>query len=256
MTAASASRDIAAGSHGGTEALKWLALALMTVDHVGQFLVGLDSPVGVALFMLGRLAFPLFAWVMAVRLVENPARVGGYLRRLVPMAVISQPVYAFLLDGVVPAGASWTAAGDYLASCFLDTRPNIMFVLAAGALIALPATVPGPGFRVRHVLAVVAGIWGAVLLDMTLAWALLVGLMAYAAHAGLGRRAAIVAATPIVANYMVIPLAFPAAVGLPLLLLAAGRCGRWVVPRLPGWLFYAYYPAHLGVIAALIPAVQ
>ena len=49
-------------SNGTAEALKWRALAAMTVDHVNTFLTGRAHP---ALFAIGRIAFPIFALVLA-----------------------------------------------------------------------------------------------------------------------------------------------------------------------------------------------
>ena len=65
--------------------LKLVAIATMVVDHVGAFFFP-----GVGwLRVVGRLSFPLFAW-----LVANGARhtgdMGGYLRRLFVFAVVAQ----------------------------------------------------------------------------------------------------------------------------------------------------------------------
>lgn len=65
-------------ANGTLEAMKWLALVLMTLDHVNTYLLGLSMPV---LFTLGRIAMPLFVFVLAVNLARPGALAGGVLRR-------------------------------------------------------------------------------------------------------------------------------------------------------------------------------
>ncbi len=49
---------------GTLEGLKWLGLLLMTVDHVNKYLLHDAIP---ALFAAGRLAVPLFSFVLAYK---------------------------------------------------------------------------------------------------------------------------------------------------------------------------------------------
>ena len=48
-------------SSGSLEALKWLSLLLMTLDHVNKHLLHASVP---ELFAAGRLALPLFGFVL------------------------------------------------------------------------------------------------------------------------------------------------------------------------------------------------
>ncbi|MBK7549911.1 MAG: hypothetical protein IPI20_19875 [Rhodoferax sp.] len=57
--------------NGTLEALKWLALVLMTGDHVNKYVLADSLP---GLFELGRLAMPLFMFVLAY----NLARPGAF----------------------------------------------------------------------------------------------------------------------------------------------------------------------------------
>jgi len=58
-------------SDGQLEALKWIALASMFLDHFGRHLLGWGQDTWV--FALGRIAFPLFALVLALNLRQPEA---------------------------------------------------------------------------------------------------------------------------------------------------------------------------------------
>ena len=59
---------------GTLEALKWLALVLMALDHTNKFLFKEKLPV---LFEMGRLAMPTFAFVLAYNLTRPGAFAAG-----------------------------------------------------------------------------------------------------------------------------------------------------------------------------------
>lgn len=84
-------------SSGTIEALKWLAVVLMTVDHVNRYL--LHGTVG-SMYALGRLAMPIFAFVLAYSLAQPESYANGVhlrvLRRLTAFAVISCVPYIAL----------------------------------------------------------------------------------------------------------------------------------------------------------------
>ena len=73
--------------------LKVLALALMLIDHLGASLLT-DLP---ELRVLGRMAFPLYAWCLVVGSVKtaSPLRYGLCLLGL---ALLSQPLYMMALN--------------------------------------------------------------------------------------------------------------------------------------------------------------
>ena len=65
-------------SSGSLEALKWLALLLMTLDHVNKYLLHASVP---ELFAAGRLALPQFGFVLGYNLARPGAPAsGGYSR--------------------------------------------------------------------------------------------------------------------------------------------------------------------------------
>ena len=82
---------------GSIEALKWLAVVFMTIDHINRYL--LHGAVG-SMFALGRLTMPIFAFTLAYHLAQPHAFANGMhvrvMRRLVPFAVISSIPYIAL----------------------------------------------------------------------------------------------------------------------------------------------------------------
>ncbi len=76
-----------------TSFLKVLALAFMLVDHLGAAVFTRVTE----LRIIGRMAFPLYAWCLVVGVVytRSPLR---YMLRMLVMAVISQPLYMLALN--------------------------------------------------------------------------------------------------------------------------------------------------------------
>jgi hypothetical protein len=101
---------------GTLELMKWIAVLLMTADHINLHLLGAKYPV---MFAMGRVALPMFVFVLAYNLAQLPARNSGaalrVLERLLPVAVIASLPYMELnLEAY-----GW--------------RPlNVLFTLAAG----------------------------------------------------------------------------------------------------------------------------
>lgn len=80
----------------GRELLKWIAIITMTIDHIGAVLY----PELVVLRWIGRLAFPLFAYLLMLGL-ESTRNVRTYFVRLLLFALISQIPF-FLAIGKLP----------------------------------------------------------------------------------------------------------------------------------------------------------
>ena len=97
----------------GKEWLKWLALVAMTADHVDKVLFAGNLP---ALSAFGRLAFPIFAVVLADNVSAfRPGVADRAFSRLVWAGLIVQPFYMLAFDRVLPLNTLWTlAAGIYL----------------------------------------------------------------------------------------------------------------------------------------------
>ena len=80
----------------GRELLKWIAIITMTIDHIGAVLY----PELAVLRWIGRLAFPLFAYLLMIGL-ESTRNVRKYFVRLFAFALISQIPF-FLAIGKSP----------------------------------------------------------------------------------------------------------------------------------------------------------
>ncbi|WP_313443524.1 TraX family protein [Stenotrophomonas sp.] len=84
-------------SSGGRELLKWIALVLMTGDHMLKVLGFGYVPV---VAELGRVAFPVFALVMAYNLAQPGADAATAAKRLALWGLIATPA-AYLSFGTV-----------------------------------------------------------------------------------------------------------------------------------------------------------
>ncbi|MCP1102807.1 conjugal transfer protein TraX [Aequitasia blattaphilus] len=73
--------------------LKLVGIIMMTLDHVGQ----LFFPTANWMHILGRIAFPLFAYCLVLGALYT-RNIKRYLGRLFLLALISQPLYMLLLD--------------------------------------------------------------------------------------------------------------------------------------------------------------
>jgi len=71
--------------------VKLIALASMTLDHVGIYLEG---PVSEYLRIAGRFALPLFAMTAAYQYAKGTTNKKKYIERLAVFAIVSQPFYS------------------------------------------------------------------------------------------------------------------------------------------------------------------
>ena len=81
-------------SSGSMEAIKWLGLLTMTIDHINWFFFG--TAIYPAYF-IGRLALPLFAFIFAYNLAQPDALLRGLysrvLQRLIFYGLLATPGY-------------------------------------------------------------------------------------------------------------------------------------------------------------------
>jgi hypothetical protein len=108
----------------GRELLKWIAIITMTVDHIGVILY----PEFTVLRFIGRLSFPLFAYLLILG-IENTRNIRNYFTRLFIFALISQVPF-FLALGY--------GAFDSL-NIFFTLSSGLLFIhfLKKGSLFAL-----------------------------------------------------------------------------------------------------------------------
>ncbi len=76
-----------------SDALKVIAIISMTIDHVGAILL----PQVVWLRIIGRVAFPLFAYQLAIGYLHT-RNLPRYVLRLAVWGLITQPIYMIAFD--------------------------------------------------------------------------------------------------------------------------------------------------------------
>jgi hypothetical protein len=221
------------------ELLKWLAVMLMTGDHVAKVIYGGYVP---GLSEAGRVAFPLFALVMAYNLAQPGADVAKSVRRLALWGVIAQPVHALVFGYWLPLNILLTFAAAAGCIWALERRHwALAALLCFAAPVALDYAWPG--------------VW---LVLAAWAWFKNHG---RSMHFLLGswdfRRERL---------YLVLPIWVWACMGLlclyngngwALLALPVMALGE-LSARIPraGRVFYVYYVAHLACIGLLAPILR
>lgn len=134
-----------------TGILGLIAIVCMIIDHLGAaFFVGETW-----MRVIGRIAFPLFAWGIAIG-AEHTRNIARYAWRLFILGVISQPFYMYgmnhplsklnvlatlLLGLLAVAGLkeqkTWISVCAVLAACFLDMDYGVRGVLLVVLLWAV-----------------------------------------------------------------------------------------------------------------------
>ena len=138
--ASPSARPVPAGNL-STGILKLIALVFMFIDHSGKVLFNNSGDMRI----LGRIAFPLFVWCMVVGFSRTRS-VPRYLLRILSVGLVSQPLYVLALNteghpGVLikdilsPLSSGFTLSGfgEVLNTVFL-VKPNIFLTLALGLL--------------------------------------------------------------------------------------------------------------------------
>jgi TraX protein len=217
---------------GTVEALKWLALALMTCDHINSYVLGREFE---WMSALGRLAMPLFGAVLAYNLARPDADARGrYARTLKKL----------LLFGAL-ATPPFIAGGGSLYGWW---PLNIMFLFAAAtACVWLIERGGLLGWAGAFFVFVIGGglaefSWPGLALTLALWWYWKRG----------SWPAAVVALACWVGMY-VVNANFWALAAIPVL--ATAPWWRLRVPRLR-LAFYVYYPLHIGVLWAIQRALS
>lgn len=222
------SPNYSARQHEFLEAAKWIAIISMTIDHYGKIF---DPPFYEATHITGRIAFPLFAWIIGSRLALSSELGIRYLRRLVPWAIVSQPIY-------VLAGHDWW-------------QGNILVTLALGIGVHLAVTEMSRDNRARMVAVLALLLLPSPFVDFELFGVLSVPLIASVASRNVTAGALVAGVAGVLANASVSEpfltvTDWCALLATPIALLTIRL--RIRLPRLPTQLFYAYYPLHLLVL--------
>jgi len=211
---------------GTIEALKWLALGLMTIDHVNKYLY--EGKVAL-MFALGRLTFPLFVFVLAYHLAQPGAFEHGTYQRVMARlalfgALATVPFIALgqVIGGWWPLNVMATLLAS-TACLYLHQKDGAANGAAAVALFAI-----GGAFGEFF--------WPGMLMFFA-AWQ-------HCRRPSWWTLGSWIAAT---ASLFLINQNFWALAAFPLIFLAPRVA--LPVPRIRT-LFYAYYPLHFGALWA------
>lgn len=209
---------------GTVEGLKWLALLLMTGDHVNKYLFNATLPY---LFEAGRLALPLFVFVLAYNLARP-----GTLER----GVYGRTMWRLALFGAV-ATVPFVALGGLYAGWWPF---NVMFTLL---VVTATAYLIEHGGKLHLVAAGGVFLLGGSSVEYW--WPAVAFGLAVWSYARRPSWTAALVALLACAGLWFINRNLWAMVTLPVLVLASRVDLR--LPRLC-WAFYAYYPLHLVVL--------
>ncbi|MGD0804242.1 MAG: TraX family protein [Candidatus Bathyarchaeia archaeon] len=211
----------------GRDLLKWLALATMTIDHIGLVLY----PQFLILRIIGRLAFPIFSYllVLGMESTHDPRR---YFYRMLGFAFLSQ--IPFAIANEIPIwqhlNIFFTLSLGIILIYSLE-KNNILFIIPFVASIIIPVDY---------------GIYG-------LATILFLHEMRSFKWTGVAFLVSM--------NLLLIPFASYqplALLALPIILLHInGKLNFTLLkketkyPKITRYFFYAYYPIHLLVLSLI-----
>lgn len=211
--------------------LKLLALAAMTVDHIGAYLF----PYVLWLRIIGRLAFPIFAYMIAQG-CRYTRSMGKYLGTMAVFSLVCQAVDFFargslyqsiLVTFTMSIGLIWLLQQAQRKGSVLWAVLWLMGIAAAYWICqCLPQLLPGTDFQVDY------GFIGVLIpvgvyLCKGKAWEMVV--------------LPLLLALLCMDSYYI---QWYSLLAVPLIMLYNGQRGKWNLK----WLFHIYYPAHLVVI--------
>jgi TraX protein len=212
---------------GTVEALKWLGLFLMVVDHANKYLA--NAGFGWA-FHAGRICLPLFCFVLAYNLTRVGVLESGSFKRVMNRTAIvggiATPIFIAL--GGLPFG--WLPLNIFFTFCVATLM--LLFVARRG--------------RVNMTCAVLIFLVGGLFVEYWwFALALVLACWAFCNKPGAGSFMLVIFAT---AGLYAINRNFWAFAALPIIALAPFV--SMPVPRMRN-IFYIFYPLHLAALLGL-----
>ena len=211
--------------------LKLIALLAMTIDHVGMIL----SPWSAWMRVIGRLAFPIFAFMIAEG-CRHTRSMGKYLGLMALLALGCQVVDFFatgslyqsiLVTFSMSIGLIWLLQKAEKERSFLWIALGVLGVAAAFFICqVLPELLPDTDFAVDY------GFVG-----------VLVPVAVYLGRNKLQKLIFLTAAL-VVLSCGLVAIQWYCLLAVPILALYNGQRGKLNIK----WLFYIYYPAHLAIL--------
>jgi hypothetical protein len=219
--------------------LKILALIFMTADHIGYMLL----PQLVFLRCIGRLAMPIFAWMIAegCRYTKNRVR---YFGMIFAVGLLCQIVYLVFMQSLymcVLITFSMSVLLIFAIDYVLQKKKFLSILLLCAVLagvcyvcLFLPGRLPGTDFYIDY------GICGVIL--------------PVAIYIAKTKKQKLLAAVGVLILLVLSngPIQWFALLALPLLAMYNGRRGKIKMK----YLFYIYYPLHLAAIYGISRLLQ
>lgn len=224
------------------KALKIIGLLTMTLDHVAVWLVP-PGTLNLVLRCIGRIAFPLFAFMIA----EGYRRTRDVKKYWLRLLAVSVAVEAVLAVYFLVSGDDWMWENDIFLTLFLGLSALLLAKAKSWwlRLLILPILV------LAHFLGVSYGVFGILFI-------LLFGLLPT-------RPLQLLASCIVLLAFVEVPVYALFGTGSPFANRIYGQWYEWFallafVPlflydgtrgNYSKWFFYAYYPAHLGIIVLI-----
>ncbi len=214
--------------------LKIIGLAAMTIDHVGLILL----PQYVILRIIGRLAFPIFAYMIAegCRYTRNMYRYFGLMAGCAAVCQVVDYLATGSLYQCILVTFSLSVALIGLIRNAAAKKSPAAWLAAAGAMAAVffltrvvPELLSGTDYDVDY------GFWGVML-----------PVLLYFCRTKCGKLG-MAAAVLLLVSYDIGSVQIFSLLTLPLLALYNGQRGKLRMK----YLFYIYYPAHLAALYLL-----
>lgn len=138
--------------------LKWIAIGCMLVDHIAWGFLPADSPLGFGMHLIGRITAPVMCFLLAEG-YHHTRDIRRYALRLALFALLSWPAFSFFETGVLfppllNFGMIWTLLLGLLAllSCDRDWDP-VEKLLAVLVCVLLSLLGDWPVFGILYILA-------------------------------------------------------------------------------------------------------
>lgn len=215
-------------THNSLEPVKWIAMGAMTIDHAGKIVFPEWYTITNA---IGRIAFPLFAWIIGKRLSLDPGLSLRYIRQLTVWMLISQPFFVY-------SGSSGL---------------NIFFTLALGTTLFHGLN----RIRQHQITSGLALICLSLLFSVKADYRLgifIVPITAMMPDKSPLFGAMLTGGLAVMSNYSIGSPTLGPGAGFALFagaIVWLAHCRTIELPRLPGCLFYAYYPFHLILLKVI-----
>lgn len=209
--------------------LKWIAMSLMVIDHIGAILLSPDTSLYWVCKFFGRLSFPIFCFLIAEGFVHT-RDVGKYMFRLGSFAFIAEIPYDLAVSRSISDPYYQNVFFTLLLgliSLVLYERFNNKNQRALGFIMVLPC-------------ALLATILGS---DYGAFGVLLIFILYIFRNSWIVRDVACCGFSVFISSAMA--LEWAASFALIPIHLYNGEKGH---SRMPRWFFYAFYPLHLLVL--------